>query len=402
MDLYLLDAEFRRRAVVDDFSSVIWTERYDKAGDVALVVPLSENNIKKYPAGIFLSTPVSNEVMILESVLKDYDAGTLKCTGPTLTAFLNQRPFRSDELDFSSTNPNWVVRDLEDRLTPAQVINYLVSQVCLSDGIWTSRGLNVIPHLTVEDPVNDEQGFHNSPSWTVPWGPLYDVIVDFAKSYGIGFKLYLESATDTGYRLKFVTYRGRFLTKASAWPYPQESHEDTVMFSSKMDTLAHIKELHSLANYKNLVATYASCETKPYRPGYAFIDDPLTEWSAWYGVSLKVHRGFGLRRMDVVVDDLSNFSGDPDDLVAILDQRARSIMFKQNESTRIVDGEVVPNAQINKYGRDYMLGDIVGLQAMDGDFTPVRVIEYIRSQDETGTREYPTVSVMSDDGSSFV
>jgi hypothetical protein len=55
MNLYTLDENFLRRDVIDEFHSVIWTERYTKAGDVNLVVPYDEANRSMLTEGTFLA-----------------------------------------------------------------------------------------------------------------------------------------------------------------------------------------------------------------------------------------------------------------------------------------------------------------------------------------------------------
>jgi hypothetical protein len=64
-----------------------------------------------------------------------------------------------------------------------------------------------------------------------------------------------------------------------------------------------------------------------------------------------------------------------------------------NKFTKVVDGEIVPDIQF-KYGVHYYLGDVVELQGNSGIVQNARVTEYIRTQDESGERAYPTVTVL--------
>ena len=92
MDLYTLDENFLRRDAVDNFQSVIWTERYTKAGDVTLVMSPSRENIVKLPEGTFLALQGSKEVMEIQNSL--IEGGKLKLTGPSITQFLDNRVIR--------------------------------------------------------------------------------------------------------------------------------------------------------------------------------------------------------------------------------------------------------------------------------------------------------------------
>jgi hypothetical protein len=84
--------------------------------------------------------------------------------------------------------------------------------------------------------------------------------------------------------------------------------------------------------------------------------------------------------------------GDAGLLLRLLNQRAKDALANNNY-TKVVDGEVVPQSQY-QYGKHYSLGDIVELQSPSGLTTPARITEYIRSQDANGQRAYPTVSVI--------
>jgi hypothetical protein len=92
MNLYTLDENFLRRDVIDEFHSVIWTERYTKAGDVTLVVPYTKDNRAKLVEGTFLALQGTKEVMEVQSALMEDNK--LKLTGPSITQFLNNRVIR--------------------------------------------------------------------------------------------------------------------------------------------------------------------------------------------------------------------------------------------------------------------------------------------------------------------
>lgn len=362
MELYTLDSTFLRQDIVDDYNSAIWTERYGTAGDVTLVVPLSKANIKKYPEGIFLSTPASNEVMILESIYKDYDACTLKCTGPTLTKFLNNRFLRSSDY---GNDRNWhLPKDLY--LNVFEAMEKLVAETCIVGGAYTRSNYFAIPNLSLGD-ISAFSDAHQS-AWTLQWGPIYDTLAAIAQQYSVGFKLYLEHADQNGYSLKFLPYAG--------------SYKSEVQFSSELDNFSHIKELHSIENLKHLVIAYSPGEVH------------AAPESAIYGYLPQGRFGFDLRVEELICDDLQDFSGYFGDLASILYDRAQKEIATHHPSI-VVDGEITPNSMF-QIGRDYGLGDIVKLKAMDGDAMDSRVTEYILSSDNTGVRNYPTLAPLTD------
>jgi hypothetical protein len=59
----------------------------------------------------------------------------------------------------------------------------------------------------------------------------------------------------------------------------------------------------------------------------------------------------------------------------------------------MLDGEVVAQNQY-KYGVDYNMGDVITLKGVHGAYQNARVIEYVRSEDGSGQKAYPTITVI--------
>src|SRR5213075_845211 len=100
----------------------------------------------------------------------------------------------------------------------------------------------------------------------------------------------------------------------------------------------------------------------------------------------------------LIIDRATDISADQVDpvvpgvtLASLLNQRAKDLLANNN-FTKVVDGEVVPQSQY-QYGTDYKLGDIVELKGHDNTVQKAQITEFIRSKDATGERAYPTVSV---------
>ena len=370
MDLYTLDENFLRRDVVDNFISVIWTERYTKAGDVNLIVPLTKTNISKLPEGTFLAMDGTKEVMLVENALIEKDQ--LKLTGPTITQFLNNRVIRY--------SANHADRYYNIAMQPGLAMGFIVNDMCVSGPYVSSLEYGIdgprqlIQNLMV---VNTYSG-GDSVALAIPYGPLYDALIQLAETYQIGFKMYLEGATEAGYTLFFTTYKGRDLTS-------DQSDNPLVRFTPNLESLAGIKELRSIAKYKNVAYAFAPSNPVPgvTQSGVAYADGEAA-----------MSTGFNRRTLLVFADDLTTdkVGGSASVLLQVLNQRAADALANNNY-IRTVDGEVVPQPQY-KYGLDYRLGDVIELQSISGLLQRARVTEYIRSQDATGERAYPTISVI--------
>ena len=63
MEPYTLDRGFHKTSIIDEFESVIWTERYYGDSEVELVVPATTEMIQKLSLGRFLGLDNSDEIM---------------------------------------------------------------------------------------------------------------------------------------------------------------------------------------------------------------------------------------------------------------------------------------------------------------------------------------------------
>jgi ReqiPepy6 Gp37-like protein len=371
MDIYTLDENFLRRDVVDNFQSVIWTERYTKAGDVNLVVAPTRENIVKLPEGTFLALQGSKEVMEIQSAL--IEGGKLKLTGPAITQFLDQRVIR-----YSSNHAD---RYYNLTMAPGMAMAFLVSDMCVSGPYTTSSAYGVdgprqvIKGLYVAD--MDTSGA--AVALAVPYGPLYAALAQLADTYQVGFQMFLESSSPEAYYLGFRTYKGVDRTST-------QSENALVRFTPGVDSLTGIKELRSIAGYKNVAYAFAPSNPVPgvTQSGVAYADNEAA-----------TSTDFNRRTLLVFADDLTTdkVGGSAATLLSILNQRAKDALANNNY-VKTVDGEIVPQA-LYQYGRDYGLGDIVELQSFSGLLSKARVTEYIRTQDATGERAYPTISVIN-------
>jgi Siphovirus ReqiPepy6 Gp37-like protein len=367
---YTLDENFLRRDVVDDFYSLIWTERYTKAGDVTLTVPLTRANVAKLVEGTMLSMLSTKEVMLIDTVLNE--KGVLKLTGSSLIKFLNERVIRTSAAH-------------EDRYynitaTPGQAISQVVSDTCISGpyvagSTYGIDGLRqIISGLFIAS--SDTSGV--ATPFAVPFGPLYDAIQQIAESNQVGMSMWLESAVPGAYSLGFKTYKGRDLTSG-------QSLNPIVRFSPAMDSLTNIKELRAVAGYKNVAYAFA-----PPNPGGL----ATTPGIAYADANAAASTNFKRRVLIVFADDITTdkVGGSAAVLQQMLNQRALDGLTNNNY-TKVVDGEVIPQSQY-EFNKDYKLGDIVELQSYSGLASKARITEYIRTQDATGERAYPTVSVI--------
>jgi hypothetical protein len=251
MDLYTLTPNFLGNEDIDEYVSAIWTERYSKAGDTQIVTAATEESIATLAEGTLLGLRGSKEIMILDTqTIKD---GILTVVGQDLLSFLNERqawfynPVTSDA--------DSRVADLTlDTMKPGEFIAHIVDMMVINPTDFPSAYVDanlvwaddVIPNLSL-GPV-DASGVAERLTATI--GPLYDSIQQVAEKEGVGISLYLESADpDTGYSLKFSTYRGVDRTS-------DQTDNPLIRLSPDLDSISDVSEVRSIKDWKNVAYVY--------------------------------------------------------------------------------------------------------------------------------------------------
>lgn len=390
MDLYTLSPTFLAQAVVDEFISAIWVERYTKAGDIQLVVPITDYNLNLLAPGTFMGLRGSNEVMILETQV--IEENLLKVSGRSLATFLDHRFLWAKNPDWTVPPNQEKVRDYTDTLLkPGEFISDLVYRWAISPttyaGSWSTINLDwtndAIPFLTLG--AIDTSG--TIQRMTAPVGPLFEAIEALAESYTIGISLYLDSADAVlGYSLKFKTYQG--VDRSS-----DQVLVPLVRLVPDLDGISDLKEVRSNVGFKNVCYVYydgiiSEHLLDPLSPEPEGMDRKILVVDAvGEPVGRKVENTFGWwgSYTQTVI-------GAPE-LTAFRNQNALDA-FANHNYIHAIDGQTSPISDY-VFGTDYGLGDIIELEGLTGAISKARVTEYIRSQDKSGERSYPTISVVT-------
>lgn len=377
MEPFTLDRNFLKQEVIDGFNSVIWTERYYGDSEVELVVPTNKENISRLAEGTFLGLDHSNEIMIIETA--NNEEGNLKVVGMSLLPWLNNRFVRATA---KHEDKYWA----PPATVPGKLLWDIVYNMCcagspylngtIPTGIPSPNEL-VIPGLGLD--AYDSKG--DPITWPVPYGPVYDALRDIATTYEIGMQITLNSApfsSGMSYSLGFRSYRG--LDRTSG-----QTVNKQVRFSPQMESLANIKELRSLAQFKTRTYAFAPEGMETLTVGLA------------PGMSSRAgsqYTGFDLRALMMYAQDITTdtIGGSAAKLLQLLNTQAAQALAAA-AYIKTVDGEIVPTSEF-VYGRDYSLGDVIEVQGNSDIIQSSRVVEYIRSQDEAGERAYPTVAML--------
>lgn len=358
MEVYTLDSLLRRENVIDDFISLIWTERYIEAGDFEMVMYSTLRARNLLTEGTKLAMNQSFYVMEVKSIEDTFDSEgkrTLTVKGPSLEHILEDRTAMGS-LASLTTTPKWTITD-----KPADVMRKIFHDICVT-GILDLQ--DVIPYVV-------EGSFMPTDTIPEPLDPItvelepttvYQALVNLGKIWNLGFRMLRHYDLS---QLYFEVYSGSDRTTS-------QTSLPAVVFTPELDNLQNTTELVNTENAKNVAYVYSPAGTQVVYP----LDvDPEVE-------------GFERRVLVVIASDIT--SDNPSPSAAIL-QRGREELAKARKY-QAFDGEINQSSEY-KYGLHYYLGDLVEIRNTDGATNNMRVTEQIFVEDSEGERSYPTLTI---------
>lgn len=349
MDLYTVNLQtMDADELIEDYESLIWTERYSSWGDFKLTVldtaaVFSNLKVQQY----YLRTSLSNHLMMVETVSKKgrrRGRTLLEITGRSLEHFLQYR-----------TNLSYFNQDPE-RVTgsPSAIANYIVNRYCI-DPVTAGAG-SVIPGLTVAPPVSG-----TSMTLHVPRKDIYSIVKEIAEANDLGFRI-------GAYDMAFSMYDAMDYSDPAGFTY--------VEMSPDTDSLKDIGTLESVANYKNhAVVIGAKTFVNVFTPGL-------------------VGTPGGLDRRTIIVDAKDIGGSDPPTTIdqdrAALTLRGLEALKGENKYVHLIDGDL----REDTYVPYLQLGNVVMAKDSYGTRSRVRVTEMITSMDATGFKRAPTFTAI--------
>ena len=177
MSIYLLDTEFRRTKLIDEYISMIWTDRYAEAGDFELYVAATVDNISIFKTGMYLSNTLSEHLMIIETIeiKSDIEEGAkLLVTGRSLESLLNRRIVWNQTV-FKNKN----IQDIIFELLKDSIISPVNASRKIDNFIFERLESNLINSIRLDKQYTGDN--------------IYTVINELCNQYGIGFKLIREN-----------------------------------------------------------------------------------------------------------------------------------------------------------------------------------------------------------------
>ena len=277
--LYVINRYGMLVQLVEKYSSLVWTERYQEAGEFVLNIPLNAANLNTFQRNYYLKFTDSDEVMIIESINIDnkYDEPELKVTGRSLVSILERRINASKALEL---NLNKIVYQgslhdvvdsiIKDEITEPylEVYNWFHQQPILvevtpdsqtwkfeemsgrSDNeditSYQRRSKVDAPYRKISNfEYEDRSGVDGLDKRFEELKTIYDLLVIFAKKTMTGFKM--ELTENNGFKL--ITYKGVNRTSKYTTSYP-------LIFSPILDNIASVNYFEDHSEYGNVAFSY--------------------------------------------------------------------------------------------------------------------------------------------------
>lgn len=384
IDIKVLDTDHNIIGVIDTYESFIWTDRFSSYGDFELYTPFDLNILDLCKQDYYLAIDASYHNMIIEDVQLQTDADTgthLIIKGRSLESILDRRIVWQTTVISASRDHTLVTG-----------VNVLMRDAFLKHSI-TDR---ILPNFYVKKPEPnfvDKEGNAFVINKTQYTGDQIDgILADICESFEIGYRILfgyqikkLYSGTiqvlnpnNLAWVDKNLDELGDFEMVFELYLGVDRSYEQNVrpyvVFSPSFDNIINTNYLDSLNGMKNVTLVLGEGE------------DPNRK-------RLIVGSGVGLVRRELYTDarDLrSEDYGSTANYNKALKQRGVEKLYENSRITSY-EGEVEALRSF-VYGVDFFMGDVIQISNEYGINGNARVVEWVRSESETGVEIYPTFS----------
>lgn len=372
MDIFILDEQIRPIDVVDQYISLIWTERWDEIGDFELVTLSTPSNRRRFVPDVQISIAESRHVMVIETVENTNDVengAVLKIKGRDLICMTEKRNAVAKDAVTHEILPLWIHLGL----SPKDLILRIVKDICFASAIDSDDNLPYLQNPELEESLYPTDTIAEPEPGGIDWAQkpmsLYAAFKEIAKAYDLGFRLYRHPSQS---KLYFNVSIGSDRTSAQSTVPP-------IIFSEDMANLIDTKEFIDYSKHFNVVQVIYF-----YKDGS---DNDVTSSVIVEAPEIAFSSGGFQRKVKML--SVTQIPDGVWDIPAYLTQLGNEELMK-SRPIDVYDGEVAQNA-VFVYERDYYLGDILEVRGNDGGAAYMRVVEQIFKSDSTGVSAYPSL-----------
>lgn len=417
MELITLGANIQPEKVVENYKSLVWTERYASEGDFEIQSNDVEYLINALPLESFVSLRESTVPMVVEAhkiVKKAKEAPLVTIVGRSFDTVLERRA-SVKALPTATVRAPWMLAAAK-----ASDAAYRAMRIVLGDVAQSQGGVNLLPALSpavsANDAINEILLTRPADYITSAWSST--IRYSPGDLVGVGTTIYQATATQPNLNVPPASnptywtalYTGLSGAWGDAFNYEIKPQDLLTTVKELIQTNHHgIKavrpttsgskvgiEIYNGADLTATVAfdakfdqfdssTYLLSQQGSSNVGYVYGSN-----GSQMVLKTTAPEPSGLARRVLVVDNSTDANVNTTDI-----RTARGLieLYKYN-ATALFDGEIAEQVAAG-FNTQYFLGDILTLVGEYGLTEQVRVAEYIRTSDATGEKAYPTFEVVS-------
>jgi len=396
MDLYIFNKSFDTVAVIDEYESFNWTDRYNKAGDFELTLLITSELLSVLKSDYYVYFSQSEHLMIIEGVEIQVDeekGNRLIVTGRSLESLLERRiVWTKKKFNLAMNFQRSIVELVINAMSTPQA-QYIGSDWAKEITAAADRRKisNMVVRRTWEEPLANRIKMDAIEYWGEN---LYDIVTELCASRDpeVGFKITWHQSDNT---FHFYLYIGN-----------DHSSDNTdgnlpVSFSPQLENIFDTDYYESVKGYKTTVLI-AGQYPKPKQNQND--EEEIEDKTTWVcrGKNLDVYTG--LYRRELFCDARNVPYKDDDNKTtyawakvkaALQDEGKKSLNSESNKKATTFEGEVDYRTTY-EYGVDYKLGDVVDISDVYGHETKARIVEVTFSDDEEGFSINPTFEMFGE------
>lgn len=356
--LYVLDKDFNPIAVLDEYSSLIWSDRYDECGNFELQIPYNKDlmdNVLKQDN--YCRIDLSDRCMIIEKIQYDIDendARTVIVSGRSSESILERRVIWKKKSFGKEASESDDGKEHKEQIQ--KIMKTLIEENIISPSD-EKRQITNFKFKEVSDEKIDDMKIID----TYSGEDILSIVSSICTEKQIGFKV---EFTDNN-EFIFSIYRGVDRT------YDQSDRE-YVVFSPYYDNLRNSSFFSSAEEFRNFMVI-----GKGESSYLTVFNENETEPT-------------GIARKEVYVNKNELMK---DNQTSINDKSAKrkgkkklAVDYKVKKG---FEGEIVPY-MIYSYRKDYFIGDKVQLEDDYGHTFSVYISEVVITKDQNGLTVIPT------------
>ena len=358
--LNVFDTEFNQIAIIDDYTSLIWTEKYQEVGDFELELRYDKKWKDILKQDYYCRIDPSERTMIIEKVQIEHDddgLSVMTVSGRSVECILERRIVWKKRT-FGTTEETKKTVNIQDSI-----------KTLFNDNIVSPENINRkisnFKFIASEDSYIKNLKFNQD----YDGDSMLDVIEDLCSDKRMGYKILMDD--DNNFNFQF--YRG---TDRSM----EQSNNEVVIFSE---------------NYDNLISSeYYSDKTEFFNTMYVTKSDSSGSGSSKTEVNLDQSPAQGLTRRETTCSesDLQSKYKTSDNNSLSSDakkSKGRIKLKKDYKIKEVMEGDISYESMF-VYPDDYQVGDKVQFIDIYGNNRPMTVTEMVIGRDDSGYTMIPT------------